>query len=99
MNDATIADNDDSIEYIQCMQHTLSRTTNLVMNNLPAEMLQHLPNGTPASYQSLLNDHQPGSLGHECALAILHVLDTLHLIHFLTLFPSSTRCSLQVYAT
>ncbi|KAI2513211.1 hypothetical protein MHU86_1249 [Fragilaria crotonensis] len=43
----TIADNDDSIEYIQCMQHTLNRTTNLVMDNLPAELLQtNFPDGT-----------------------------------------------------
>ena len=35
VNAATISDNDDSIEYIQCMQHTLNRTTNLVMDNLP----------------------------------------------------------------
>ena len=83
MTDATIADNDDGIEYIQCMQHTLNRTTNLVMDNLPAEMLHHFLHGTPASYLSLLNDHQPGSLGHECALA--YALRTLHLIHFLTL--------------
>jgi hypothetical protein len=65
VNAATISDNDDSIEYIQCMQHTLNRTTNLVMDNLPNEMLHHFPRGTPASYLSLLNDHQPGSLGHE----------------------------------
>jgi hypothetical protein len=89
VNDATIsADNDDSIEYIQCIQHTLNRTTNLVMDNLPAEMLHHFPHGTPASYLSLLSDHQPGSLGHECALAILYALKTLHLIHCLT-FPAT----------
>jgi hypothetical protein len=88
VNAATISDNDDSIEYIQCMQHTLNRTTNLDMDNLPNEMLHHFPHGTPASYLSLLNDHQPGSLGHECALAILYALKTLHLIHFLT-FPAT----------
>ena len=88
VNAATISDNDDSIEYIQCMQHTLNRTTNLVMDNLPNEMLHHFPHGTPASYLSLLNDHQPGSLGHECALAILYALKTLHIIHFLT-FPAT----------
>jgi hypothetical protein len=88
VNAATISDNDDSIEYIQCMQHTLNKTTNLVMDNLPNEMLHHFPHGTPASYLSLLNDHQPGSLGHECALAILYALKTLHLIHFLT-FPAT----------
>jgi hypothetical protein len=83
-----MSDNDDSIEYIQCMQHTLNRTTNIAMDNLPAEMVHHFPHGTPASYLSLLNDHQPGSLGHECALAILYALKTLHLIHFLT-FPAT----------
>ncbi len=72
VNAATISDNDDSIDYIQCMQHTLNRATNLVMDNLPNEMLHHFPHGTPASYLSLFNDHQPGSLGHECALAILY---------------------------
>ena len=36
------------------MQHTLNRTTNLVMDNLPAEMLHHFPHGTPAAYLSLL---------------------------------------------
>ncbi len=86
VNAATISDTDDSIEYIQCMQHTLNRTTNLVIDNLPDEMLHHFPHCTPASYLSLLNDHQPCSLGHECALAILYALKTLHLIHFLT-FP------------
>jgi hypothetical protein len=35
VNDATMSDNNDSIEYIQSMQHTLNRTTNLAMNNLP----------------------------------------------------------------
>ena len=89
MNDAIIsANNDDSIEYVQCMQHTLNRTTNLAMDNLPAEMLHHFPHGTPASYLSLLNDHQPSSLGHEYALAILFTLKTLHLIHSLT-FPAT----------
>jgi hypothetical protein len=56
------------------------------MDNLPDEMLHHFPYGSPAFYLSLLNDHQPGSLGHECALAILYALKTLHLIHFLA-FP------------
>ena len=70
------------------MQHTLNRTTNLAMDNFPAEMLHHLPHGTPASYLSLLNDHQPGSLRHECALANLYALKTLYLIHFLT-FPAT----------
>ncbi|KAI2499521.1 hypothetical protein MHU86_14987 [Fragilaria crotonensis] len=85
----TIADNDDSIEYIQCMQHTLNRTTNLVMDNLPAELLQtNFPDGTPASYLSLLTDHEPDTPGHECALAILYAFKTLHLVHFLT-YPSS----------
>ena len=75
VNDAPISDNDDSIEYIQCMQHTINRTTNLVMDNLPAEIAHYFPiKGTPASYLSLLNEHQPGSLGHECALAILCAL-------------------------
>jgi hypothetical protein len=78
VNDATISDNYDSIEYIQCMQHTLNRTTNLVMDNLPAEMLHHFPHCTPASQ----NDHQPDSLGHECALK------TLYLIQFLT-YPAT----------
>jgi hypothetical protein len=54
------------------------------MDNLPAEMLHHFPHGTPALYLSLLNDHQPGSLGHECALVILYAFKTLHLIYFLT---------------
>jgi hypothetical protein len=84
VNAATISDNDDSIEYIQCMKHTLNRKTNLVMDNLPTEMLHHIRHGTPASYLSLLKDHQPGSLGHECALAILYAFRTLYLIHFLT---------------
>jgi hypothetical protein len=89
VNDENMADNDDSIEYLQCMQHTLNRTTNLVMDNLPLEMLHHFPHGTPATYLSLLNDdHQPGSLGHECALAILYGLKALHVIHFLT-FPAT----------
>jgi hypothetical protein len=89
VNDENIADNDGSIEYLQCMQHTLNRTTNLVMDNLPLKMLHHFPHGTPASYLSLLNDdHQPGSLGHEFALAILYALKALHLIHFLT-FPAT----------
>ncbi len=52
------------------------------------EMLHHFQHGTPASYLSLLNDHQPGSLGHECALTILYALKTLHIIHFLT-FPAT----------
>jgi hypothetical protein len=51
-------------------------------------MLHHFPHGTPASHLSLLNDHQPGSLGHECGLAILYASKTLHLIHFLT-FPAT----------
>jgi hypothetical protein len=85
VNDATITDNDDSIEYIQCMQHTLNRTTNLAMDNLPDEVLHHFPHGAPASYLSLLNDdHQPGTLGHERALTILYALTTWHLVHFLT---------------
>jgi hypothetical protein len=88
VNAATISDYDESIEYIQCMQHTLNRTTNLVMDNLPTEMVHHFPHGTPASHLSPLNDHQPGSLGHECALAILYAFKTLHLIHLLT-FPAS----------
>jgi hypothetical protein len=88
VNAATISDNNDSIEYIQCMQHTLNRTTNLVMDNLPNEMLHHFPHGIPASYLSLLNDHQPDSLGHECALAILYALKTLHLTNFL-IFPAT----------
>jgi hypothetical protein len=57
------------------------------MDNLPNKMLHHFPHGTPASYLSLLTDHQPGSLRHECALAILYALKTLYLIHFLT-FPA-----------
>jgi hypothetical protein len=58
------------------------------MDNLPAEMLHHFPHGTPASYLSLLNDHQPDSLGHECALAILYALKSLRLIQFLTYFAT-----------
>jgi hypothetical protein len=51
---ANISDTDDSIiEYIQCMQHTLNRTTNLGINNLPPEMIHHFPHGTPASSLSL----------------------------------------------
>jgi hypothetical protein len=46
------------------------------MDNLPTEMLHHFPHGTPVSYPSLLNDHKPGSLGHECALAILYAFKT-----------------------
>jgi hypothetical protein len=88
VNAATISDNDGSFEYVQCMQHTLNRTTNLVMDNLHAEMLHHFPQGTPTSYLILLNNHQPGSLGHECALAILYAFKTLHLIQFLTI-PAS----------
>ena len=86
VNAATISDNDDSIGYIPCMQHTLNRTTNLVMDNLPTEMVHHFLHGTPASHLSVLNDYNPGSLGHKCALAILYAFKTLHLIHFLT-FP------------
>ena len=80
---ATLTDSDD-IEYIQCLQHTLNRATNLVMDSLNPEQISQFPNGTPASYLSLLSDHEPDSLGHECALAILYALKTLHLIHFLT---------------
>jgi hypothetical protein len=54
------------------------------MDNLPAEMAHHFPHGTPASYLSLLIDNQPGSLGYECALAILYASKILHLIHFHT---------------
>ena len=53
-------------------------------------MLHHFQHGTPASNLSLLNDHQPGSLGDECALAILYALKILHLIYFLT-FPATTQ--------
>jgi hypothetical protein len=60
------------------------------MDNLPAEMLNHFPHGTPASYLSLFNGHQPASLGHICALAIIYALKILHLIHFLT-YPATTR--------
>ncbi|KAI2491544.1 hypothetical protein MHU86_23021 [Fragilaria crotonensis] len=42
----------------------------------------------PASYLSLLTDHEPDTPGHECALAILYAFKTLHLVHFLT-YPSS----------
>ena len=91
VNDATITDNDDSIEYIQCMQHTLTRTINLVMDNIPTEIIHHFPHGTPASFLSLLNDHQPGSLGHECLKDIAS--------HSFTHLPSNTRCTLDVYAT
>ncbi|KAI2493726.1 hypothetical protein MHU86_20830 [Fragilaria crotonensis] len=59
------------------------------MDNLPAELLQtNFPDGTPASYLSLLTDHEPDTPGHECALAILYAFKTLHLVHFLT-YPSS----------
>ena len=58
------------------------------MDNLPTEMLHCFPHDTPATYLSLLNDHEPDSLGHECALAILYALKALHLIHFLT-YPAS----------
>jgi hypothetical protein len=51
-------------------------------------MAHHFPRGIPASYLSLLKDHQPGSQGHECALAILYAIKTLHLIHFLT-YPAT----------
>jgi hypothetical protein len=54
------------------------------MDNLPAEMLHNFPRGTLASYLSLLNDHQPGSLGHKCTLTNPYALKTLNLIHFLT---------------
>jgi hypothetical protein len=83
---ANLSDTDDSIiEYIQCMQHTfLNRTTNLVMNNLPPEMIHYFPHGTPASFMNLIINHEPDSLGHECALAILYAFMTLHLMYFLT---------------
>jgi hypothetical protein len=58
------------------------------MDNLPAEMLHHFPHGAPASYLRLLNDHYPRSLVHECTLAILYALKTLHLIIFLT-YPAT----------
>ncbi len=91
VNDATISDNDDSIEYIKCMQHTLNRRTNLVMDNLLLlRCFITFLHGTSASNLSLLNDHQPGSLGDECALAILYALKILHLIYFLT-FPATTQ--------
>ncbi len=86
---ANISDTHDSIiEYIQCMQQTLNRTTNLVLNNLPPGLIHHSPHGTPASFLRLLIDHEPDSLGHECALAILYAFKTLHLIHFLT-YPAT----------
>jgi hypothetical protein len=37
---------------------------------------------------SLLNDHQPNSLGHECVHVILNALKTLHVLHFLT-YPAT----------
>jgi hypothetical protein len=82
---ANLSDTDDSnIEYIHCMQLTLSRTTNLVMNNLPPEMIHHFPHETPATFLSPLIDHEPDSLGHEFTLTILYAFKTLHLTHFLT---------------
>jgi hypothetical protein len=79
------------------MQHTLNRTTNLAINNLPPEMIHHFPHGTPASFLSLLIDHESDSLGHERALAILYAFKTLYLIHFLT-YPA-TKDAPQVHAT
>jgi hypothetical protein len=54
------------------------------MNNVPPEMIHYFPRGTPASFMNLIINHEPDSLGHECALAILYAFKTLHLMHFLT---------------
>jgi hypothetical protein len=44
---ANYPDTDDSsIEYIQCVQHTFNRTTNLVMDNFLLPEIQHFPHGT-----------------------------------------------------
>ncbi|KAI2489859.1 hypothetical protein MHU86_24735 [Fragilaria crotonensis] len=39
-------------EFIQCIQHTFNRTTNLVMDNLSSEHRSQLTNGTPSLFVS-----------------------------------------------
>jgi hypothetical protein len=44
---ASNSDTDDSsIEYIQCVQHTFNRTTNVVMDNFLLPEIHHFPHGT-----------------------------------------------------
>ncbi|KAI2512616.1 hypothetical protein MHU86_1835 [Fragilaria crotonensis] len=68
-------------EFIQCIQHTFNRTTNLVMDNLSSEHRSQLTNGTPSLFVSLLSDYEPGSFGHECSLSILYAFKMMYLIH------------------
>ena len=82
-------DNNEDVEYIQSLQHSFNRTTNLVMDNLTPEQHSEFDNGIPTSYLELLTDYEPNSLGHECALAILYAFKTLYLCHFLICFPDS----------
>ncbi|KAI2508425.1 hypothetical protein MHU86_5952 [Fragilaria crotonensis] len=68
-------------EFIQFIQHTFNRTTNLVMDNLSSEHRSQLTNGIPSLFVSLLSDYEPGSFGHECSLSILYAFKMMYLIH------------------
>ena len=82
-------DNHEDMEYIQALQHSFNRATNLVMDSLTTELRSKLDNGIPSSYLELITDYEPDSFGHECALAILYAFKMLHLCHFLICFPDS----------
>ncbi|KAI2494361.1 hypothetical protein MHU86_20175 [Fragilaria crotonensis] len=79
-------------EFIQCIQHTFNRTTNLVMDNLSSEHRSQLTNGTPSLFVSLLSDYEPGSFGHECSLSILYAFKMMYLIH-LYIQGQTSSCS------
>jgi hypothetical protein len=81
-------------EFVQCIHHTFNRATNLVMDNLTSELRSYFTKGIPSSYLSLLNDYEPGSIGHECSLSILYAFKMLYPTH-LYIREQPPSCSYQ----
>jgi hypothetical protein len=78
----------DEVEFTQCIQHTFNRATNLVIDNLTSELRSHFTKGIPSSYLSILNDYEPGSIGHE--MRLIHPLCFQDVISYQPLHSRAT---------